>query len=277
MAKIDKAGLTKEEYRKLKREKNLRKLEKQHARRMKQNPEASKLNILCLKHGSKYDASYVNRLYRMCKKHCTLPFTFFCATEDVTDLDKGVNVIPLPRSGMNGWWFKPWLFSNETGLREGTILYMDLDVVLANNIDKLFTYKPGAWLICRDFTRSMRPNWDRFNSSVMRWEAGEHQFIYDNFIGQASAVMRKFHGDQDWIWDQGKDVATYFPDDWIRSWKWEIRKTKHFKPGGTKGNRVLEKIETVTPNKAVSICVFHGDPNPHRCEDPWVVENWHNV
>ena len=60
----------------------------------------------------------------------------------------------------------------------------------------------------------------------MRWEAGEHEFIYTNFINNAMATMRRFHGDQDWIWDQAKHIATYFPDEWIRSWKWEIRRTK---------------------------------------------------
>ena len=65
--------------------------------------------------------------------------------------------------------------------------------------------------------------------------------------------------------------------EWIRSWKWEIRRTKNFKPGGIRGNRVLEQIENVTPPPECCICVFHGDPNPHRCRDPWVVENWHNV
>ena len=34
---------------------------------------------------------------------------------------------------------------------------MDLDVVVAENIDKIFTHKLGQWLICRDFTRAMRP------------------------------------------------------------------------------------------------------------------------
>ena len=33
---------------------------------------------------------------------------------------------------------------------------MDLDVVVADNINKIFTHKPGQWLICRDFTRAMR-------------------------------------------------------------------------------------------------------------------------
>ena len=29
-------------------------------------------NIVCVKHGDKYSADYVNKLYSMCKRHCTL-------------------------------------------------------------------------------------------------------------------------------------------------------------------------------------------------------------
>ena len=111
--KIDKRLYTKEEYRKLKREKQQRKIAKAHARKLKLDPNAQQINILCLKHGSKYDSSYVNKLYTACKKHCSLDFNFYCATEDPQNLLPHVKVISLPRSPMSGWWYKPWLFSNE--------------------------------------------------------------------------------------------------------------------------------------------------------------------
>ena len=34
------------------------------------------------------------------------------------------------------------------------------------------------------------------------------------------------------------------------------------------------QIEDVKPPAECCICVFHGDPNPHNCEDPWVEINW---
>ena len=59
---------------------------------------------------------------------------------------------------------------------------IELSKKIGDNFDRIFSYKPGQWLICRDFTRAMRPQWEKFNSSIMRWEAGEHEFIYTNFI-----------------------------------------------------------------------------------------------
>ena len=50
-----------------------------------------------------------------------------------------------------------------------------------------------------------------------------------------------------------------------------------FKAGGTKGNRVFDKVENCEAPPACSIIAFHGDPNPHRCEDPFIIDNWHKI
>ena len=36
------------------------------------------VNILCVHWGNKYNGTYVNRLYRMVSKNLTLPFNFYC-------------------------------------------------------------------------------------------------------------------------------------------------------------------------------------------------------
>jgi hypothetical protein len=35
------------------------------------------VNIVCLKHGTKYNSDYVNRLYNMVQRNLTIPFKFF--------------------------------------------------------------------------------------------------------------------------------------------------------------------------------------------------------
>ena len=87
-------------------------------------------------------------------------------------------------------------------------------------------------------------------------------------------LLDRLHGDQDWIYEELKNDAQLFPDNWIKSWKWEIRKTKTFAPGGVKGNKKLQLIEHVTAPQDCCIAVFHGDPNPHNCEDPYIIEKW---
>ena len=262
MPKLDKSKYTKQEYKALK-------LLGKNSKQVTQ-----KYNIVCVKHGEKYPSDYANILYRMCKRNCTLDFTFTCLTDNPKGLDANINVVALPE-GYTGWWAKPFMFSNDTGLT-GTILYLDLDVVISNNIDKLFTYKPDRWCIIRDFLRAQRSTWQKYNSSVIRFNSGQLQAMYKDFDIHKQTILKRFRGDQDYIYDWAVKhmPAEFFPDKWILSYKWEIRSNKEWAPGGTVGNRTLKHIENVVPPKDCCIAVFHGDPNPSNCKDPFVVDNW---
>ena len=278
MAKIDKSQYTKEEWRRIKEQRKQEKLSNQPRVAVQETTPISqcaekKYHVVCLKHGTKYSADYVNKLYNMVKRNCTLDFDFWCLTDDTTGLDPQVLSIPLP-GGLSGWWYKPYIFSNELPLK-GTVLYIDLDVVISGSIDKLFTYSPGHWCTVRDFTRAMRPKWHKYNSSVVRFETGQLTQVWTEFEKDKLNIQRKYHGDQDWLFEATQNKkATLYPDSWILSWKWEVRKSKEFAPGGMRGNRKFKHIENVKPRIECCICVFHGDPNPHNCEDPWVMENW---
>ena len=102
--------------------------------------------IVCLKWGNKYGPEYVNTLEQMVRRYCTLPFEFVCFTENPQGLNSTIKVMPIAQSyGLNGWWHKPLLFNPSLPLEDpqGTILYMDLDVIVFRSIDKLLTYKPN--------------------------------------------------------------------------------------------------------------------------------------
>lgn len=234
---------------------------------------SAKRYIACLKHGNKYDAKYVNTLFNMCKRHMTLPFEFVCFTENVTDLDKDIRTESLPQHrGLSGWWYKPMFFNPELVL-QGTVLFIDLDVIIFRNIDKLFTYQPGKFCVIRDFNRKNNPAWNKFNSSCFRLEVGQHQQVYKNFMQNPVQNSRKFHGDQDWLYDQVKDNFVFWPDEWLQSYKWEMRN----KPTMTRIDGVRNfstpGVPEICPD--TSIAVFHGEPNPHNCVDPWCKENWY--
>jgi len=273
MAKIDKTGLSKEEAKRLMDERRLQK--EIDALEDSDIDTSGNYYILCLKHGQKYSANYVNRLYSMVKRNCTLQFTFACLTEDPMGLHEDIKIIPLPRH-LTGWWCKPYMFSKDLPIK-GTILYMDLDVVVSGNIDKLLTYQPHQWCTIRDFTRAMRSNWPKYNSSIIRFSTGQLDFLWEKFKIQYKDIMRKYHGDQDYLYEETRRVkpAFLYPDSWIQSWKWEVRKSREFAPGGRKGSRTFKHIEhNAKPRVECCVCVFHGDPNPEHCEDQWVVDNW---
>jgi hypothetical protein len=229
--------------------------------------------VVCLKYGNKYSAEYVNKLYYGVKRNLTVPFEFVCFTEDTTDIDPNITIRNIPISPqITGWWYKPMFFNPNLGIN-GTLLFLDLDMIIFDNIDKLFTHKPGEFLIIRDFNRCAIKSYTKFNSSVFRINTGQHSQVYDNFIRNPSLVIRQYHGDQDWIRASIKIDFDYWPDEWIQSYKWEMRG----KPPMVKdknGKRNFEKIGEPVIKNETSVAVFHGDPNPKDCNDQWVIDNW---
>lgn len=198
----------------------------------------------------------------------TVPFNFACITEDPLGLYYGIHHIPLPTHSLYGWWYKPWVFSKDFPL-SGSILFLDLDLVIIDNIDCLWGYEPNKFSIIRDFVRKSIPSWDKFNSSVFRFDHGEYSHLWDKLILDTTQISI-YHGDQDWIFDQLEAQYVYWPDDWIKSYKWEIRDRKDLSLFGDKA--IFTSIADVTTN--AKILVFHGDPKPDATFDPIIVNNW---
>jgi len=228
--------------------------------------------VVCLKHGTKYSAEYVNVLYNMVQRNLTIPHEFVCFTEDPKDINPNIRIEPLPIANVKGWWYKPFMFDPEL-LPEGTRLFLDLDVIIFNNIDNLFTYESGKFCIIRDFNRFQNKQWNKMNSSVFRLNHQQQEHVYKNFIENPTHHSRRFHGDQDWIFNQVKKDWIFWPDEWIQSYKWEMR-GKPQMIRGKDGKRNFAQPGTPNILKDTNIAVFHGDPNPHYCIDPWCKENW---
>jgi len=264
MSKLDKRHLSKIEFRRLQHKKNLEK---------KNFAITNPVNILCLKHGDKYGANYVNNLYHGVSKNLSIHHKFYCLTDNTDGLNPNIHSIPLPQIDVSGWWYKPYIFSKNIPL-QGTILYIDLDVVITGPLDKIFSYYPLSFCIIRDFNRVLRPTYNKFNSSVMKFAHGSLDNLWQKFLYHYKSLIKKLPGDQDFIFQEQKNNAVFFPNEWIMSWKWEIRKNRKFAPGGLRGSRKLATIENVRPPEDCCIAVFHGDPNPHLCDDPYIKETW---
>ena len=100
---------------------------------------------MCVKYGTKYGADYVNKLYNGVKRNLSINYTFACFTEDNNGLDENIKVIPLKEknSEWQGWWSKVNIFDGEyyrdiiRNEQELTVLYIDLDMIIAGNMDDL--------------------------------------------------------------------------------------------------------------------------------------------
>jgi len=227
--------------------------------------------IVCLKWGDKYSPQYVNVLYSMCKRHCTIPFEFVCLTENPQGLSSGIIVKPLPKVPLQGWWMKPFVFSKDNDFA-GEVLFLDLDIVIYENIDKLWEYFTSDFIIIRDFTRSTNRNWQKFNSSVFKFTATNYHWVWDDFLENHKKITTKNFGDQDHLYNILQNKATTWPDNWITSYKWEMRDRNDVRVINGKRNFVTIK-DPILPIDGC-IAVFHGDPNPDQVKDPWVINNW---
>ncbi len=229
-------------------------------------------HVICVKWGNKYIPKYANTLKNMVNRHTTVPYQFHCLTDDPSGLDADINVIKLPKDPwIKTWWSKLWMFSPDLPLK-GNILFFDLDVVIFKNIDDLFNHNPGKFNIIRDFNRCRVPDWKQSNSSCMRWEAGTMDYLYNNFVTNYQRIMQQNWGDQDWIMKEAKADINWWPDEWIRSYKWEMIGLKDTKLLTKDGRSYFRKPVDINPGNCVA--VFHGKPNPMECADEWVIENW---
>ena len=281
LAKIDKSQYTKEQWHKI-REQRRREKEQQRILKAQENVITQEIQtldnkgnyVVCLKHGNKYSADYVNNLYNMVNRNITIPFEFVCFTEDPLGINENnIRIFPLPKiDQVHGWWYKPMFFNRELPIK-GNILYMDLDVVVFRNIDKLFTYCPDKFAIIRDFNRSLRKDWRKMNSSVFRFTTGHMHYLYDEFVKSPKSYIGRLQGDQDYIYEKtNRDDFVWWPDEWIMSYKWEMRDRRDLIRTDGKRNFVDNKDPEVKAD--TMIAVFHGDPHPHEVTDKWVVDRW---
>jgi len=231
----------------------------------------TKRYVVCLKWGNKYGPEYVNKLYNMVARNLSLDYEFICFTENAKGIDPHIRTCPLPSIPVVGWWYKPWFLSNELPI-DGTVLFLDLDLIVFKNIDNLFTYQPDKkFVIIRDFNRQIRQGWDRMNSSVFRVQVGAYDEVYRTFQKDAQTWARRYQGDQDFMYRHIKDHA-FWPDEWIQSYKWEMRGRD--KLAVIKGKRTFKEAGEPTILPQTSIAVFHGQPNIPDCIDRWPLQHW---
>lgn len=200
-------------------------------------------NVICLKYGSKYSAEYVNKLYSMISRYSTGNIKFWCLTDHSIGLNDQISIIPLTVvDGIEGWWYKLFLFDPLFELK-GTFLFLDLDVVIVNSIDKFFEHSLSNFCISRGFSKNNKTG---MNSSCFRFEGGSYTSLYEKFMINRTNIMSRLHGDQDWLQEQITDHS-FWPDEWLLSYKIDLN------------NKYVLGENT-------SIVVFHGLPKPDQLE-----------
>lgn len=240
------------------------------------------VKIICLKWGTKYPAEYVNRLYRMVNKHLTIPFEFYCITENTEGLYSEINILDLIlEEGLKGWWYKLQLFKKDFYGLSGQAMFLDLDVVITANIDALFKVNPEDFVIIKDLQAGKI-----YNSSVFKLKLGTQTHVWDSFLADKESIISRMHGDQDWI-SESVTGAQIWPKDWVVSFKKECN-SRNANSWGALGRLLRSKgfflpRGNAEPPKEAKIVYFHGKPDPDDVADgpydmwkqaPWIRDEW---
>lgn len=235
--------------------------------------------ILCMKWGTKYGPEYVNRLYAMVRRHLRGDFTFVCLTDDGAGVHPDVRCLPIPDLALpagipeRGWKKLTTFEADLHGLR-GTALFLDLDVVIVDDITPFFE-QPGEFLIIHDWKRPWRVTG---NSSVYRFELGAHADVLAQFRARPEEARANFRNEQAYLSDvlhkQGK--LDYWPAAWCASWKY------HCIP-----RFPLNYFRAPAKPEGARILIFHGVMNPpdalagrsngnwrHARPAPWIADHW---
>lgn len=236
------------------------------------------VNVVCMKWGTAYGADYVNKLYSMVKRNLTLPFRFVCFTDDTKGVVKGVECFPLPRIHVPAKndvspWRKLSMFSKKLADLSGRALFLDLDIVIVDNIDCFFSYSKDDFCIIENWTQAGR---GIGNSSVYLFTVGKHYDLLEKYNNNQNEVLKKYDNEQIFLSMNTKPLR-FWPEDWCKSFK------VHCLPGGILNWFCVPKMP-----KDVKIVVFHGNPKPsdaiigrwpgswrkHVRPTPWVDQYW---
>jgi len=158
-----------------------------------------------------YTAQHVNVLRNMLERHCHIPHRLVCVTDDGTDIDPRIEVIPLwdYYRSLGGCYNRLWLFSEDARTLFGDRLCsIDLDCVIVNDITPLVD-RPEEFVMAG---YSQVPNHAKigkivdqyYNGSLYLMSTGSRRQVWDRFDPDTSPQFVKSHptlvgSDQAWI------------------------------------------------------------------------------
>lgn len=225
-----------------------------------------KNNICCVNVGERYHDDYVNILYNSCKRFSNLNFNFYCFTDRKRKLYPEIITFDVPIKDLEyGWWYKLYALSYDKFYEEKNLnLYLDLDVVIINSIDKFFIESEYLYMI-KDWIWYDKEK--IYNSSVISWNSCfiDLKNIWNIFIKEEKNILDDYHGDQEFLSCFFNKKIKGYNEFWCKSFK-EV---------------FVNKTDFL--NEDTSIIVFHGFPKPHdlifnnfdeKNLQPWIRNIW---
>lgn len=239
------------------------------------------MNVLTLKVGDKYGPEYVNRLYSGLNRNSTVPFTFYCLTENSDDLNDDIQVIPLREDDKyERQWYKLQLH-NQPDIK-GQCLILDIDYIIIRDVDPILSYQlphNTFGVNYRWWTKDSRKKVCPINGGFQMFWQGETSNL-PNIYEQNPEWWRNIYfklgetnsggGEQNFVHNHVKLDRTWLPQTWFAK----------YRPGQEeKLNRRWSELEPFYSNGKfhpdIKMVHFSDDDNMIECcSEPWVIESW---
>ncbi len=222
--------------------------------------------IVCMKWGTRYNHYYVNNLYNSIQKHTKNKTQLICFTDDSKNIDKNVICVPLPEIKIpKQLSFTPWrklsIWKYPLNDLTGDILFLDLDLVITNNLDKFFQHKPGEYCVIENWTQIGKKIG---NTSCFRFPVKKYKHILEDFEKNSLEIFKKFNIEQVYISNVIKK-QNFWPRKWCQSFKHNLLPKWP--------NRIWESASLP---KDTSIVAFTGKPDPEDVlNEKWPVPKKH--
>jgi len=225
--------------------------------------------ILCVKWGDKYDHTYVEKLKEQCEQNCSVPFNFYCLTDNPTkpyDIQLPTTWDAYYHADRDFFWAyrKYYVFGlgNNNFLPEiegEQFLLLDLDVRIHQDLKYFFELPMDKPWIVRGWWNNpdtVKQNFAKhkstpLNSSVIRWNRNQLKDVFDNINRNAEVIFFTYpsadnYFNHHWynIWDEDASFFQGFPQGDIYSWY--------------KGNVYPDDMEKHKLRENMKICLYNN-------------------
>lgn len=224
-------------------------------------PDQHTVNIIAILWGTAYTEADVNTLYAMIRRNTSFPLTFHLFSEEaLPGLDQQIIRHPEPTMRIapehNRYAYRKeagLCDDNLGGLTGQRVFFFDLDVLIMNNLDELFTYPQGnSFYIINDWnTKGDQVG----QATCYSFVVGTLGFIRENFEKNPGPIIDQFGtASQEYLSSMvierfGK--LNFWPAEWFQSFRFHCLPfafLRHFLPPHP-------------PQKATKVLAFHGHPD----------------
>lgn len=209
-----------------------------------------------------YGSEHVNVLYHSLKRNTSVPFRFFCVTDNNDNIDRNIEVVNLwdKCRNLGGCLNRMFVFDESMERIFGKrFLCVDLDCVIVANIDNILN-RSEEFIINRFESKNIHPQ--IYNGGLFMMNAGSRKQVWEKFNTNSVKIIEDLHNekgligdDQTWIqYILGPSESLFTAQDGVYDYNF---------------------INQTLPKNA-KIILFPGkyDPSVERNKVAWIKDHW---